>query len=64
LNKSVKWSVLHYAVYYKRELSIRFLLNNGSDINIKDSEGLTPLQFAFLLEYNNIFNILNDFENI
>jgi ankyrin repeat protein len=62
LNKSVKWSILHYAVFYKRDHSIKFLLNNGSDSNIKDSEGLTPLQFASLLEYNNIFNLLINFD--
>ena len=38
-----KNTALHYAVKYKAERAILFLLKNGADINKKNSNGLTPL---------------------
>ena len=42
------FSPLHIAVYHSRERVVKYLVDLGADINIKDNNNLTPLLFALL----------------
>jgi predicted kinase len=57
----LKNSPLHIAIIFNDIESIRFLLNQGFDINIKDNNGLTALEFAFFKENYRIIKELYAF---
>ncbi|GAQ12244.1 hypothetical protein ALT_9565 [Aspergillus lentulus] len=49
---------LHTAISMNKTAVVRFLLENGADINRKDSEGQTPLLYAMLEAYDHLVELL------
>ena len=39
-------TILHYAVYHKREELIKFLIKNGADVNKVNKRKQTPMDLA------------------
>jgi ankyrin repeat protein len=53
-------NVLHWAIKSKNLKIIKKLIKAGVDINGVDSEGVTPLSLAILLEYEKVVKILKE----
>ncbi len=51
------WTLLHWAVFHKREEIVRFLLKNKADANLKDKESRAPIDYCSDTQ-SNIFKLL------
>jgi ankyrin repeat protein len=58
------WSLLYYAVVWKREQCTQFLLENGANVNIINDYGHTPLYYAKHAGYTNMVVILINWNNL
>jgi len=54
------WAAIHYAVANGNEDLIKFLVNNGTDVNAKTANGITPLSLAESNDYDGIVQVLKD----
>ena len=52
------WAGIHYAASNGNEEMVRFLVENGADVNAKTANGLTPLSLAESNEYSTIVAVL------
>ncbi|KAL4796032.1 ankyrin repeat-containing domain protein [Aspergillus venezuelensis] len=42
---------LHYAIMWRNLEAIRYLVEQGADVNIKDRRGITPLEYALDVDH-------------
>jgi len=58
-NKGVKTTALHWAVAFNNRELVKFLLNAGADVMIKDANGETPIQWINKDTDQDIIKLLN-----
>ena len=54
------WTTMHFAASFNRVDILRYLLENGAEINVKDDQGYTPLLLAIETESLDAFKLLLD----
>jgi hypothetical protein len=62
--KIIEWNVLHLSTFLKNNEFVTYLIYN-CDINIKEKDkyGITPLKIAQVLNYEEIINIFDNYNN-
>ena len=56
-------TALDYAVYREDYNTVKLLLDNGADVNMKNNDGDTALDYAKEYERTEIIELLNKYTN-